>query len=294
MSKVAWLGTGVMGAPMARHLKEKGYEVSAYNRTYAKAAALEQFGIHACPTVAEAVTDADYVFTMVGYPKDVEEIYMGVGGIFENVSKAGVITVDMTTSSPDLAQRLYEEGKKRGVSVLDAPVSGGDKGAKNATLSIMVGGDKETYDKMLPLFAALGTSINYMGGAGCGQHTKMCNQICVAGATAAYTEALAYAESVGLDKEKMLAAIAGGAAGSWQISNMAPRALKGDFAPGFFVKHFIKDMRIAVDEMKKQGQELPMLEAVLSQYVKMADSGMENDGTQALIKLYCPDFAQKN
>ena len=122
MSKVAWLGTGVMGAPMARHLKEKGYEVSAYNRTYAKAAALEQFGIHACPTVAEAVTDADYVFTMVGYPKDVEEIYMGVGGIFENVSKAGVITVDMTTSSPDLAQRLYEEGKKRGVSVLDAQI----------------------------------------------------------------------------------------------------------------------------------------------------------------------------
>ncbi len=294
MSKVAWLGTGVMGASMARHLKEKGYEVSAYNRTYAKAAALEQFGICACPTIAAAVSDADYVFSMVGYPKDVEEIYLGNGGVFDSVTKKGAIAVDMTTSSPELAQRLYAEGKKRGISVLDAPVSGGDKGAKNATLSIMTGGDKEAYDKMLPLLASLGTSINYMGGAGCGQHTKMCNQICVAGATAAYTEALAYAQSVGLDGEKMLAAIAGGAAGSWQISNMAPRALKGDFAPGFFVKHFIKDMRIASDEMKAHGKELPMLEAVLAQYEKMAENGMENDGTQALIKLYCPDFLPKS
>jgi 3-hydroxyisobutyrate dehydrogenase-like beta-hydroxyacid dehydrogenase len=292
MSIVAWIGTGVMGAQMAAHLREKGYEVYAYNRTYEKAAALEARGIRACVTIAQAVSQADYVFSIVGYPKDVEQVYLGKDGVFENV-KPGAILVDMTTSSPQLAKKLYDEGKKRGVSVLDAPVSGGDKGAKNATLSIMAGGDRDAFDRVLPLLAYLGTSINYMGGPGCGQHTKMCNQICVAGETAAYTEALAYAEAVGLDPEKMLAAIQGGAAGSWQLQNMAPRALKKDFAPGFFVKHFIKDMRIVKDEAGQRGLSLPMLDAVLKDYERMADDGLENDGTQALIKVYRPKSDEK-
>ena len=285
MSTVAWLGTGVMGAPMACHLKEKGYDVCAYNRTDEKAAALEKFGIRAFPVLKQAVSDADYVFSILGFPSDVEEVYLGEDGVLANVKK-GAVLIDMTTSSPSLAVRLYKEGKARGIYVLDAPVSGGDKGAKNATLSIMVGGDREAFDKVLPLLASLGTSINFMGGPGCGQHTKMCNQICVAGATAAYTEAIAYAQAVGLDCEKMLSAIQGGAAGSWQLTNMAPRALKGDFDPGFYVKHFVKDMQIAHNVASKNDLELPMLDAVLAQYEKMAENGMGNDGTQALIKLY--------
>lgn len=287
--KIAWIGTGVMGAPMALHLRRAGYSVSAYNRSAEKAKALEKDGVVPCDTIAEAVRDADFIFTMVGYPKDVEEVYFGEGGIFAN-AKAGAVAVDMTTSSPELAVRLYEAGRGKGIAVLDAPVSGGDTGAKNATLSIMAGGDQAAFDKALPLFQKLGTSILLMGGPGAGQHTKACNQIAVAGATAAYTEALAYAVKAGLDPERMLAAIGGGAAGSWQISHMAPRALHGDHAPGFFVKHFIKDMRIIEAEAAARGLSLPMLETVLRQYEAMAEAGGENKGTQALIGQYIEEL----
>ena len=181
---------------------------------------------------------------------------------------------------------VWEKGKEKGIDVLDAPVSGGDSGAKNATLSIMVGGDEAVFEKVKPLFEIMGKNIVYMGKAGSGQHTKAANQIAVAGATAAMTEAIVYAEDVGLDPHKMLVAIGAGAAGSWQLSNMAPRVLKEDFAPGFFVKHFIKDMKIVVEEAKKRGDSLKMLSAVLSMYEEMAQKGLENDGTQALIKLY--------
>ena len=283
--KIAWIGTGVMGAPMALHLQRAGYSVFAYNRSPEKARALQKDGVTPCDTVAEAVRDAAFIFTMVGYPKDVEQVYLGEGGILEN-AKAGAVCVEMTTSSPDLAVRLYEAGKEKGIAVLDAPVSGGDTGAKNATLSIMAGGEQEAFDRALPLLQKLGTSILLMGGAGAGQHTKACNQIAVAGATAAYTEALAYAVKAGIDPEKMLAAIGGGAAGSWQIAHMAPRALHGDHAPGFFVKHFIKDMRIIGAEAAARGLTLPMVETVLKQYEAMAEDGGENKGTQALIGQY--------
>ena len=284
--KVAWIGTGVMGAAQAGHLVKAGWPVKAYGHHYDKVAAkAPEFGFVPCRTIAEAVADADFVFVMVGYPADVEEVFCTEGGILA-CAKPGTVVVDMTTSSPTLAQKLYALGKEKGIAVLDAPVSGGDKGAREATLSIMVGGDEEAFDKALPLFNAMGKSVLLMGPAGFGQHTKAANQIAVAGATAAYTEAIHYAEKAGLDPHKMLAAIGGGAAGSWQIANMAPRALAGDFAPGFFVKHFIKDMKIVKEESEKAGVELQMLNAVLHMYEQMADQGLENDGTQALIKLY--------
>ena len=285
MTKVAWIGTGVMGGPMACHVKKAGYDVYAYNRSPEKALALAEYGLVPCESIARAVENADFIFTIVGYPKDVKEVYLGPDGVLSHAGK-GAVAVDMTTSSPALAEKLYALGKERGISVLDAPVSGGDAGAKNAALTIMVGGDREAYEKALPLFQCMGKAVTLMGGPGMGQHTKACNQICVAGATAAYTEALAYAKRVGLEPEKMLAAISGGAAGSWQIDHMAPRALSGDHAPGFFIKHFIKDMRIIEEVAGAHGLALPMLDAVLSEYEEMAERGQENLGTQALIRRY--------
>lgn len=286
MEHIAWIGTGVMGAQQAGHLVKAGYEVKAYGHHYEKVAAqAPQFGFEACRTIAEAVAGADFIFVMVGYPRDVEEVFCAPGGILES-AKPGAVAVDMTTSSPTLAQKLYALGAKKGVAVLDAPVSGGDKGAREATLSIMVGGDEAAFQKALPLFEKMGKSILLMGPAGCGQHTKAANQIAVAGATAAYTEAILYAEKAGLDPQKMLDAIGGGAAGSWQIANMAPRALAGDFAPGFYVKHFIKDMKIIHDETASRGVRLEMLESVLSLYERFAAAGGADNGTQALIKFY--------
>lgn len=286
MEHVAWIGTGVMGAQQAGHLVKAGYEVKAYGHHYEKVAAkAPEFGFTACRTIAEAVADADFIFVMVGYPADVEEVFCAPGGILEH-ARPGAVAVDMTTSSPTLAQKLYALGAEKGVAVLDAPVSGGDKGAREATLSIMVGGDEAAFQKALPLLNAMGKNVLLMGPAGCGQHTKAANQIAVAGATAAYTEAILYAEKAGLDPQKMLDAIGGGAAGSWQIANMAPRALAGDFAPGFFVKHFIKDMKIIHDETASRGVELEMLESVLALYERFAAGGGADDGTQALIKFY--------
>lgn len=286
MSKIAWIGTGVMGCQQAGHLVKAGHTVKAYSRRFPVVCQqAETFGFTPCPTIAQAVSDAEYVFVMVGYPSDVEEVFCGSDGIFANV-QPGTVAVDMTTSSPTLAQKLYELGKEKNVAVLDAPVSGGDKGAREATLSIMVGGDADTFEKVLPLFNCMGKSVLHMGPAGFGQHTKACNQIAVAGATAAYVEALVYAEKAGLDTSKMISAISGGAAGSWQISNMAPRAIAGDFAPGFFVKHFIKDMKIVHDETESRGVKLEMLESVLHLYEDFAAAGGENEGSQALLEFY--------
>jgi 3-hydroxyisobutyrate dehydrogenase-like beta-hydroxyacid dehydrogenase len=286
MSKIAWIGTGVMGASMAKHLLKNGHEVNLYNKTLAKAEKVqEEAGGTVCTTIKDAVKDVDYIFTIVGYPSDVEEVYLSDDGILKNAKK-GALAVDMTTSKPSLAKKLYEEGQKFGVRVMDAPVSGGDMGAKNGTLSIMVGGDLEDFEEVKPLFECMGKNIVYLGPAGNGQHTKAANQIAVAGATAAMTEAIVYARNVGLDPVTMLAAIGAGAAGSWQLSNMAPRVLRDDLAPGFFIKHFIKDMRIVRDEMADRGVSLGMLNTVLGLYEDMAKEGFENDGTQALIKLY--------
>ncbi len=288
-TRIAWIGTGVMGSQQAGHLAKNGYSVSAYTHKYEKLLELEQqFGIHPCSTVREAVQDADVIFVMVGYPTDVREVFCDEGGIFDS-ARPGTLAIDMTTSSPSLAKELYEEGKKKGIRVMDAPVSGGDSGARNATLSIMVGGDENDLKEAMPLLECMGKNIVYMGAAGSGQHTKAANQIAVAGATAAYTEALIYAQKAGLDPQRVLEAIGAGAAGSWQLSNMAPRALAGDFAPGFFIKHFIKDMKIVRDESRKAGVELEMLNTVLGLYEKMSEMGLENDGTQALIKYYQRD-----
>ena len=286
MSKIAWIGTGVMGRQQAGHLVKAGHTVKAYSRRYeAVCQQAKEFGFAPCATIREAVADAEFVFVMVGYPADVEQVFCGPEGILEH-APAGAVVVDMTTSSPTLAQKLYALGKEKGIAVMDAPVSGGDKGAREATLSIMVGGDEEAFEKTLPLFECMGKSVLLMGPAGYGQHTKAANQIAVAGATAAYTEAILYAEKAGLDPHKMLAAIGGGAAGSWQIANMAPRALAGDFAPGFFVKHFIKDMKIVREEAAQRGVELEMLDSVLHLYEEFAAAGGENEGTQALIDFY--------
>ncbi|WP_434309980.1 NAD(P)-dependent oxidoreductase [Hominifimenecus sp. rT4P-3] len=286
MKKIAWIGTGVMGSHQAGHLVKAGYPVKAYSRRPEKVKELAEIhGFIPCPTIREAVFDADVIFVMVGYPKDVEDVFLSETGILA-CAKPGAIAVDMTTSLPSLAERLYTKGKEKGIQVLDAPVSGGDRGAQAGTLSIMVGGERSAFDEVLPLFSCMGKTISYMGPAGFGQHTKAANQIAVAGATAAYTEAIAYAERTGLDPEKMLAAISGGAAGSWQITNMAPRALQGDFAPGFYIKHFIKDMKIIEEESTNRGLHLKMLEAVLALYQEMEGLNKENEGTQALIQLY--------
>lgn len=285
MARIAWIGTGVMGSQQAGHLVRAGRKVKAYSRTYSKVCKqAEEFGFTPCETIEEAVADAEIIFSMVGYPADVEQIYLSDTGIFEH-APAGAIAIDMTTSSPTLAQSIYEEGKKHDIAVLDAPVSGGDSGARNATLSIMVGGDEDAFTTVKPILEVMGTA-RLMGGAGMGQHTKAANQIGVAGATAAYVEAIHYAESVGLDPNAMLEAISGGAAGSWQINNMAPRALSGDFDPGFFVKHFIKDMRIIHNESHARSVNLDMTEAVLRLYEEYAASGGENMGTQALLDFY--------
>ena len=274
-----------MGAQQAGHLAKAGYPVSAYTHKYEKLLELEkEFGIAPCKTVAQAVQDADVIFVMVGYPADVEEVFLQ-DGILDH-AKAGALAIDMTTSSPSLAVRLYEEGKAKGVRVMDAPVSGGDSGARNGTLSIMVGGDEADFQEALPLFEQMGKNIVHMGPAGFGQHTKAANQIAVAGATAAYTEALVYAEKAGRDPNRLLEAIGAGAAGSWQLTNMAPRVLKGDLAPGFFVKHFIKDMKIVQQESRQRGVELEMLDAVLKMYEKMSEMGLDDRGTQALIQYY--------
>lgn len=285
--KLAWIGTGVMGAAMAEHLKAgTGAEISLFNRSPEKAkAAAERMGGKAAESIAEAVRDAELIVTMVGYPKDVEEVYLGPDGIFQH-ARRGAYMIDMTTSDPALAERLFREGGERGFHVLDAPVSGGDSGARAGTLSIMVGGSREDFDAVLPCLKTMGKNIVYMGAAGNGQHTKAANQIAVAGATAAYTEAMQYCARVNLDFSEVRKAIGGGAAASWQLENMAPRAMAGDFAPGFFVKHFIKDMRIAVSEMEKRGESLEMLNTVLKTYETFADMGHEDDGTQALILYY--------
>lgn len=286
MAKIAWIGTGVMGGSMAANLAKCGHEVTLFNKTYEKAKRVaDDNGLVAKQSIKEAIDGAAYIFVIVGYPKDVEEVFQSEGGILNNAAP-GTYVIDMTTSAPALAEQNYQLGKDKGIHVLDAPVSGGDSGAKNGTLSIMVGADQADFDKVKPLFECMGKNIVHCGKPGAGQHTKAANQIAVAGATAAYTEALIYAESVGLDPQVMLAAIGAGAAGSWQLNNMAPRVLKGDLAPGFFVKHFIKDMRIVDGEVRTRNVELPMLTVVLNMYEKMADQGLGDDGTQALIKIY--------
>lgn len=285
MNKIAFIGVGVMGKSMVRNLMKKGFEVSIYSRTKAKVLDIIDEGAIWCENIKECVMDKDAVITIVGYPKDVEEVYFGEDGIINNSNK-GTYIIDMTTTSPKLSVKIYEEGKRRGLIALDAPVSGGDVGAKNGTLSIMVGGDKQAFENCKEIFEAMGTNIIYEGKAGCGQHTKMANQIALAGAIAGVCEAMTYAKNTGLDIQTMLDSISKGAAGSWQMDNMAPRMLKGDFDPGFFIKHYIKDMNIASEEAEEKDISLNVLESVLDMYKTLEREGLGDLGTQALIKYY--------
>ena len=279
--KIGFIGTGVMGSGMVRNLLKNGHAVNVYNRTSQKALALVKDGANFTSTIEACIKDVDTVITMVGMPDDVKEVY---DVIFENFN--GKIAIDMTTSSPSLAKQLFIQGQAKGISVLDAPVSGGDSGAKNGTLSIMVGGEKKAFEQALPIFEAMGKTISYIGTAGSGQHCKMANQIAIAGCVAGVSEALNYSKTMGLDMQTVFDAISMGAAGSWQMTNNGQKMINDDFAPGFFIKHFIKDMKLAIDEADKNNLDLTILKDVLSAYEKIAARYGGDLGTQAIYKLY--------
>ena len=283
--RIGFIGVGVMGNGMVKNLLSHGYEVSAYTRTRAKALEALEAGAEWRESAADCVRDADAVITMVGFPPDVEEVYFGERGILAN-ARPGTLVIDMTTTSPRLAQRIYTEAADRGLSALDAPVSGGDTGARAGTLAIMVGGDREAFERAVPIFEAMGKSIRYMGAAGSGQHTKMANQIAIAGTLAGVCEAIAYARAAGLDVDEVISTISGGAASSWQLANNGPKSAHGDFAPGFFIKHFIKDMTLADGEARARDLPMPVLEKVLAIFRALEAQGYGDEGTQALIRAY--------
>jgi 3-hydroxyisobutyrate dehydrogenase len=282
---IGFIGTGVMGKSMAGHLLHAGYSLVVYNRTKEKVEELLQQGAVWADSPQEVAEKANVIFTIVGYPQDVEEVYLGEQGIITN-GKAHTYVIDMTTTIPTLAVKLYEEAKKKGIFAVDAPVSGGDIGAKEARLSIMVGGDKEVFEELEPLFKLLGTNVVYQGKAGSGQHTKMCNQIAIASTILGVCEAIVYAEKADLNPKNVLTSITSGAAGSWALSNLAPRMLDGNFEPGFYIKHFIKDMNIALQEAEAMGIETPGLSVVQRLYADLAEKGEENSGHQALYKYW--------
>lgn len=281
MQAVGWIGTGVMGKPMAGHLIDAGYRVTIFTRTKKKAEDLLTKGARWANSPQEVAKDKDFVCTMVGYPEEVEEVVLGKEGIV-NTIREGAIFIDFTTSKPSLAVKIASILAKKKVMALDAPVSGGDVGARNATLSIMVGGEKKAFDAAKPIFEKLGKTIIWQGPAGCGQHTKMCNQIQIAGTMIGMVEALIYGAKAGLDLETMLRSISGGAAGCWSLDNLAPRILKGDMEPGFFVDHFVKDMAIALEEARRMKISLPGLSLVHQLYVAVQALGEGRKGTQAL------------
>lgn len=282
---VGFIGIGVMGRSMAGHLLDAGYSVHVYNRTQAKAQDLLDRGAQWQSSPGKVAAAADAIITIVGFPVDVESVYLGEDGVLAQ-ARSGSLAIDMTTSCPNLASRIAQEAAAKGIEVLDAPVSGGDIGAREARLSIMVGGSVSGFERALPLFEIMGKNIVHQGPAGSGQHTKMCNQIAIASGMMAISEAMAYAKKSGLQPETVLKSIESGAAGSWSLTNLAPRVLKGDYAPGFFVKHFIKDMKIAIESAQAMGLDLPGLQLAKKLYDQLASKGCEDDGTQALFKLY--------
>ena len=282
---IGFIGLGVMGKSMVSHLLKGGYKAHVYNRTKSKAEDLLKIGATWQDSPADVAKVADVVITIVGYPADVEEVYFSDKGILNN-AKAGSVVIDMTTSSPELAVKIYNEANERGIDALDAPVSGGDIGARDGKLSIMVGGDKETYEEVRPLFELMGENIVFQGQAGSGQHCKMANQIAIASNIMGVCESIRYAEKAGLDPSVVLQSISAGAAASWSLSNLAPRMIKGDFDPGFYIKHFIKDMGIALQSAENIGLEASGLALAKSLYDKLAAEGKEDLGTQALYTHY--------
>lgn len=281
---IGFIGIGVMGKSMASNLIKAGYKVNVYNRTKERATELISAGATWKNTPKDIAESCNVIITMLGYPKDVEEVYFGDQGLIDN-AKLGTYLIDMTTSSPLLAKQIAQVAQSKGLYTLDAPVSGGDIGAREAKLSIMVGGDEKAYNAMRPIFEVLGTNIQHLGLAGAGQDTKMCNQIAIASNMMGVCEAMVYAKKMGLDPNAVLSSISAGAAGSWSLSNLAPRMIKGDFAPGFYVKHFIKDMGIAIESAKEAHLELPGLNLAKKLYEELSASGGDLYGTQALIKI---------
>jgi 3-hydroxyisobutyrate dehydrogenase len=283
-ANVGWIGTGVMGRSMCGHLLKAGYAVSVYTRTKEKAADLLAGGARWCATPREVAAGSDFVFTMVGFPSDVRQVYLDPDGILAGVRPDAVVC-DMTTSEPSLAVQVAEEAKRKSAWSLDAPVSGGDVGAREAKLAIMAGGDKATFDRTLPLFQKMGETISLMGGPGAGQHTKMANQIVITGNMIGMVEALLYTVKAGLGMDAMIDIVGKGAAASWSLNNLGRRIAKGDFNPGFFIKHFVKDMGIALQEARQMKLALPGLALVNQLYLAAQAEGLEDLGTQGLYKV---------
>lgn len=284
--KIAWIGTGVMGESMAGHLLDAGHELYVYNRTVSKTENLVKRGAKLLTEIKDAPLNADVIFTMVGYPKDVEGVYLGKDGLI-TTAKEGQVFVDMTTSSPTIAKKISEEFAKVGASALDLPVTGGDIGAKNGTLSIMVGGDKKVYEeKVLPLVKHLGKNITYFGEAGKGQYAKLANQIAIATTMISVAESFKFTKEVGLDLEDFFKTVSTGSGGSFSMTSYGPRILKNDFKPGFFVHHFIKDMRLALEECEKMNITLPGLEVAYKLYNELEEEVRNTNGTQAISKWY--------
>jgi len=283
-ARIGFVGLGIMGQSMAGHLLAAGHALRVYNRSADKAKALVEQGAVWCDTPGVAAAGSDVVITMVGYPRDVEQVWLGEDGILAKAKDA--LLIDMTTSSPELAQRLAREAAARGCRALDAPVSGGDIGAREARLSIMVGGDAGAFAEALPILQLMGKTIVHTGGPGTGQHTKMCNQVVIASTIMGVCEGLAYARSAGLDADVVLQCISGGAAGSFQLNVMGPKIVKGDFAPGFMIEHFLKDLSIALAEADRMYLQLPGAAQARQLYATLVERGHGRDGTQALSLLY--------
>ena len=279
--KIGWIGTGLMGNPMAKHLVNAGYKLNVYNRTKQKAEELVSMGTIWYDTPADIAANSEVIITMIGFPKDVEECYFGDQGIFRQVKK-GTILIDMTTTKPSLAVKISEESEKAGAEFIDAPVSGGQVGAINASLSIMIGGKKEVVDSVLPIFQVFGKNMVYQGKAGAGQHTKMCNQITIAGTMIGVCEGLIYGVKAGLDLNTMLESIAKGAAACWTLDVLAPKIVKGDYSPGFSVDNFVKDLTIGLEEAEAMKLSLPGLALVKQLYLSIQAMGKGSSGTQAL------------
>lgn len=281
-TRVGWIGTGVMGSSMVGHLIAAGYPATVYTRTKEKAEPLIAKGAKWAESPKELAAQSDVIFSIVGFPSDVREVLLGDNGALAG-AKAGAVLVDMTTSEPSLAREVYEAAKAKGVYSVDAPVSGGDIGAKNATLSIMIGGDKDVVEAVTPLFQAMGKTIVHQGGPGSGQHTKMVNQILISTGMIGVCEALLYGYKAGLDLPTVLQSVGPGAAGSWSLTNLGPRMMNNNFDPGFFVEHFIKDMGIALAESKRMGLSLPGLALAEQLYLSVKAKGWGRNGTHALL-----------
>jgi 3-hydroxyisobutyrate dehydrogenase len=281
MTRIGWIGTGVMGAPMAAHLLDAGHELDVFNRTRDRARAVLDRGGTWCDSPAQVAAQTEVIFTMLGYPEDVRETVLAPGGLLEAM-RPGSLLVDMTTSLPTLAAEIGAAAAQHGLAALDAPVSGGDVGARNATLVIMVGGEPEAFERALPLLSVLGATVTLHGAAGSGQHTKMMNQIAIASGMIGVCEALLYAHRSGLDVEQALETIKAGAAGSWSLSNYGPRLLRGDLAPGFKIDHFLKDLGIALSEARRMNLALPGTALAEQLYLAARSQGLGENGTQAL------------